>query len=78
MRAAIVIGYSLVTTYNINKSHYLNLGNLDMKRHSRRKIKMFYRNKRQYVNVDIFALYIFSRNSRFLNIRENMCSMKIT
>ena len=24
------------------------------------------------VNVDIFALYIFSRNSPFLNIRENM------
>ena len=30
------------------------------------------------VNVDIFALYIFSRNSRFLNIRENMYTSKIT
>ena len=30
------------------------------------------------VNVDIFALYIFSRNSRFLNIHENMHISKIT
>ena len=30
------------------------------------------------VKVDIFALYIFSRNSRFLNIRENMYTSKIT
>ena len=29
------------------------------------------------INVDIFALYIFSRNSRFLNIRENMYTSKI-
>ena len=26
--------------------------------------------------VDIFVLYIFSRNSRFLNIRENMYTLK--
>ena len=30
------------------------------------------------VNVDIFALYIFSRNSRFLDMRENMYPSKIT
>ena len=30
------------------------------------------------VNVDIFALYIFSRNSRFLNVRKNMYTSKIT
>ena len=30
------------------------------------------------VNVDIFALYIFSRNSRLSNIRENMYIVKIT
>ena len=30
------------------------------------------------VNVDIFALYILSRNSGFLDIRENMYTMKIT
>ena len=29
------------------------------------------------VNVDIFTLYIFSRNSRFLNIRENMYTHRI-
>ena len=30
------------------------------------------------VNVDIFALYIFSLNSRFLNIREIMYTSKTT
>ena len=30
------------------------------------------------VNVDIFTLYIFSRNSRFLNILENMYPSKTT
>ena len=30
------------------------------------------------VNVDIFALYMFSGNSRFLNICENMYTVKIT
>ena len=30
------------------------------------------------VNIDIFALYIFSRNSRILDIRENMYTSKIT
>ena len=30
------------------------------------------------VNVDIFALYIFSRYSRLSNIRENMYIVKIT
>ena len=30
------------------------------------------------VNVDNFALYIFSRNSSFLNIRENMYTLKIS
>ena len=30
------------------------------------------------VDIDIFALYIFSRCSRFLNVRENMYNMKIT
>ena len=30
------------------------------------------------VNEDIFALYIFSHNSRFLDIRENMYTLKIT
>ena len=30
------------------------------------------------MNVYIFVLYIFLRNSRFLNIRENMYTMKIT
>ena len=30
------------------------------------------------VNVEIFALYIFLRNSRFSNIRENICTVKIT
>ena len=30
------------------------------------------------VNVDIFALYIFSLNSRFSNIRENIYTMKIS
>ena len=30
------------------------------------------------VNVYIFALYIFSRNSRFLNLRENIYTSKIT
>ena len=34
--------------------------------------------KRLTVNIDIFALYIFLRNSRFLNIRENMYTSKIT
>ena len=29
------------------------------------------------VNVDIFALYIFSRYSRLSNVRENMCIVKI-
>ena len=29
------------------------------------------------VNVDIFALYIFSHNSRFLDMRENMYPSKI-
>ena len=33
---------------------------------------------RNTVNVDIFALYIFSRISRFLNIRENMYTSEIT
>ena len=30
------------------------------------------------VNVEIFALYIFSLNSHFLNIRENIYTVKIT
>ena len=30
------------------------------------------------VNVDIFALYIFLRFSRFSNIRENIYNLKIT
>ena len=30
------------------------------------------------VNVEIFALYIFSLNSRFLNIREYIYTVKIT
>ena len=30
------------------------------------------------MNVDIFALYIFSRHMRFSNIRENMYTVKIT
>ena len=30
------------------------------------------------LNVDIFALYIFSRYSRFINIRENIYIVKIT
>ena len=30
------------------------------------------------VNIDIFALYIFLHNSRFLNIHENMYTSKIT
>ena len=30
------------------------------------------------VNVDIFALYIFLRHSRFLNVHENMYNVKIT
>ena len=30
------------------------------------------------VNVEIFALYIFPLNSRFLNIRENIYTVKIT
>ena len=30
------------------------------------------------MNVEILALYIFSRNSRFLDIRENMYTLKIT
>ena len=30
------------------------------------------------VNVDIFVWYIFSRYSRFKNVRENMCNVKIT
>ena len=30
------------------------------------------------VNVEIFALYILSRYSRFSNIRENMYNLKIT
>ena len=30
------------------------------------------------VNVEMFALYIFSRNSRFLNIRENIYAAKNT
>ena len=30
------------------------------------------------VNVEILALYIFSLNSRFLNIRENIYTVKIT
>ena len=30
------------------------------------------------VNLDIFALYIFSQNSRLSNIRENMYIVKIT
>ena len=30
------------------------------------------------VNVEIFALYIFLLNSRFLNIRENIYAVKIT
>ena len=30
------------------------------------------------VNVDIFALYIFSRHSRLSNVRENMYIVKIT
>ena len=31
------------------------------------------------VNIDIFKLYIFLRNSRFfLNVRENMYTTKIT
>ena len=30
------------------------------------------------VNVDIFALYIFSRYSRLSNVRENMYIVKIT
>ena len=30
------------------------------------------------VNVDIFALYIFSRYSRLLNVRENIYIVKIT
>ena len=34
--------------------------------------------KRNTVNVDIFALFIFLRNLRFLNIRENMYISKIT
>ena len=29
------------------------------------------------VNVYIFVLYIFSRNSHFIDIRENMCIEKI-
>ena len=30
------------------------------------------------VNVDIFALYIFSRHSRLSNVRKNMYIVKIT
>ena len=30
------------------------------------------------VEVEIFALYVFTRNSRLLNISENMYTMKIT
>ena len=30
------------------------------------------------VNIEIFALYIFSRNTRLLKVRENMCDVKIT
>ena len=30
------------------------------------------------VNVEMFALYIFSRNLCFLNIRENMYTLKCT
>ena len=30
------------------------------------------------VNVEIFALYIFSLNSSFLNFRENIYTVKIT
>ena len=30
------------------------------------------------MNVDIFALYIFLRNSRFSKVRENVYSLKIT
>ena len=30
------------------------------------------------VNVDIFALYLFSLNSRFLNVREKIYTVKIT
>ena len=30
------------------------------------------------LNVDIFSLYIFMRNSHFLNICENMCTTKNT
>ena len=30
------------------------------------------------MNVDIFALYIFSRNSRLSNVRENIYIVKIT
>ena len=40
---------------------------------------MFAQCKLEYtVNVDIFALYIFSRNSHFLNIRELLYPSKIT
>ena len=35
-------------------------------------------NKIYTVNVDIFAMYMFSLNSRFLNIRKNMYTVKIT
>ena len=30
------------------------------------------------MNIDIFALYIFSRYLRFLNVRVNMFNVKIT
>ena len=40
--------------------------------------KFFRRRHRVTVNVDIFALYIFSLISRFLNICENMYTSKIT
>ena len=30
------------------------------------------------VNIEMFALYIFSLNSRFLNMREKLYTVKIT
>ena len=41
-------------------------------------VSLFVIHTRHTVNVDIFALYIFSLNSRFLNYRENMYTSKIT
>ena len=49
----------------------------------RGQLLQFYKLMKNYdsgytVNVDIFALYICSRNSRFLNMCENMYTSKIT